>query len=499
MLVCVTVLVGQDGAKPHVTLSAPPAGDLATLEHEVRLGAGVRMAVDLTMPHQWRRVSLAPWSQLAEPLLAAIIGAEATQKLRVIVTRRLSGNAPTTDERLLVDSTRADPWLRTAVAHALDRWLHLPLEQDLLDAEKGVAMFLAALSLPRDASVREVVINEALGLVRRASTGVSRFLRKLATQNRPIPRPLHSSIRGLVRGYADLAAQISEPDAELSAVLDSWRAVTNWLPVNGDNDRQSELDQGLPRVPVTRRSMARLTSMIDPRHVRARVFGLGDEPRASEILLSRATANGQDAVRVRVAAFRRGVDPEIAQRLMVRLVIRRSGDAHGVAPLTMSTRAATRATRPAFFECTMPLRGSTIEDLRADVFDALYRADFALDDDTDEELLQVRRAVLLLREWREIAALAELRTPVEPARRLRDLAKLLKPGADRARTDEPLFNGGPSTSELLRLAGHADASLLKELRGPSWRPGQASLLAMVHGPGRLLVAELVAVYQRQAT
>src|SRR3712207_8536733 len=63
-------------------------------------------------------------------------------------------------------------WLRVAVIHALDRWLHMPLEQALVHAELGVAMMRAALDVPHDVELGKSVIDEALGWARRGSKGV---------------------------------------------------------------------------------------------------------------------------------------------------------------------------------------------------------------------------------------------------------------------------------------------------------------------------------------
>ena len=48
-----------------------------------------------------------------------------------------------------IDLRAAEPWLRVAAVDVLDRWLHLPLNQALVDAERGVARAYAARTLER--------------------------------------------------------------------------------------------------------------------------------------------------------------------------------------------------------------------------------------------------------------------------------------------------------------------------------------------------------------
>jgi hypothetical protein len=491
MLVCVTLLEGEDDTKPTVVLAARGIDGKATFEHETHLGAGVRLAVDLAQPYRWRRLSVTYWSAAARPLVAAIIGHQATKDLSAVIGHDCM---PITNKSLVVDSTGAAPWLRVAVADALDRWLHLPLEQALLDAERAVARFRATLSLPSNAGVRKAVIDEALGLARRSSVGVSRFLRKLAIEDRPIPRFLHRSIRDVVQGYVELATQVSEPDSDLSVALDDWDAVSRRLQIDGSLRQRSQPHTMLRRAVESAAETAPVVSMIDPRHVWARVLGLGDHPGSSEITLSRTSSNGQDAVLVRVPAFKGGVDPEISQRLIARLVDRRSGEAHSFAPLNLPSDNGTPSRpRPTFFECTMPLRGSPVEDLRADVYDALFGDEFAVED-TEKELEKVRRAVLFLREWRALVALSQVQPSISMAPRLYEMAKLLHVGGLDTQPDQPLFEAGPSIADVNQLATQSEAGLLGHLREPMAAPGDA-LFAMVGGPAKPLLAELAAAYQ----
>ena len=490
MLVCVTLLASEDDAKTRMVFTAHGMDGKATLEHEAHLGAGVRLAVDLAQPHRWRRLSVSYWSAKAMPLIAAIIGHQAAKDLSALIGH---DRVLTTNKSLVVDSTGAAPWLRVAVADALDRWLHLPLEQALLDAERAVARFRAAFSLPSNAGVREAVIDEALGLARRSSAGVSRFLRKLVIEDRPIPRFLHRSIRDVVQGYVDLATLVSEPDSELSVVLDNWDAISHRLQIDGTLRRRSQPHTMLPLAVESGAATTPIVSMIDPRHVWARVLGLGNDPTSSEITLSRTSANGQDAVLVRVPAFNGVVDPEISQRLIARLVDRLSGEAHSFAPLNLPSGSRSSRSRPTFFECTIPLRGSAVEDLRADVYDALFGDEFAVED-TEKELEKVRRAVLFLREWRALVALSQVQPSIALVRRLHEMAKLLRADSLDTQPEQPLFDAGPSIADVNQLATQSEARLLRHLHEPTSAPGDA-LFAMVRGPGKPLLAELAAAYQ----
>ena len=402
MSVRVDVLRGQDSGESDVILSAN-ADNSAPLEHEVDLGAGVRLTVDPARPTNWRRLAIRDWSDTALPLLHALVGRQATKLLSATVGPSPFRSVDVTDQPLDVDTTNSGPWLRVAVIQALDRWLHLPLDQALLHAELGVAMMRAALDLPRDAELHDTTIDEALGWVRRASRGVVRFLHELAGQQRLVPAALHRSLRSIVDGYAGLRAMVSEPDADLSAVVEAWKDVSGRPTSDNHHDQPIQLHSDHTQKVSSDRT-SRVTSLIDPRHVRARVFWLGDEPRSPEIVLSRTRTDGQDAIRIQVPAFRPQVDPEVAQRLMARLVNTKSGDTQGFAPLVIREATSTKSKQPVF-ECTMPLHASRLVDFRADVFDALFRSRLGVDDD-EEALMRVRQAVLSLREGRILLAQA---------------------------------------------------------------------------------------------
>jgi hypothetical protein len=397
MGVRVDVLPREDEHGPAVMLTRPGAPTSTRLEYEAQLAGGVRLRVDLARPADWRRVWVGSWTPTVLPLVRLLVGDRAVQDLGAIVDQSES-------KELAVDSTSASPWVRLAVVHGLDRWLQLPLEQDLVHAETGIATWRAARALPAGNEIRETLIDEALTWARRASAGAARILDGLGVSAHPVPPALRRAIDRLVEGYVALRALVSEPDARLSDVIEMGNAFRR-VSAHDDHHRDEADHEPLPD-PVPNR-VHRAASLIDPRHVRARVLRLGDEPQAAEIALSRTKADGEDAVRVQVPAFERKVDPEIAQRLMARLVDRNSGQAHSFAALTVRTGTRTLS-RPSLFECTIPLRGSDLKDLRADVFDALFRPRGAVDG-TDDELVRVREAVLALRESRSLAAHAHLR------------------------------------------------------------------------------------------
>jgi hypothetical protein len=220
--------------------------------------------------------------------------------------------------------------------------------------------------------------------------------------------------------------------------------------------------------------------MIDPRQVGARVLALSADPASPEVTVQQ----DEDAVVVRVPAFGPAVDRDLASRLLVRLVDRRTAEARAHAVL----RAAGRADRP-WFEATLPLCGQEVSDVRADVVDALSDLDPAADD-RDSGLQDARRAVVFLAEWRRLVGVAQLGVvAAAPARRLRELAARLQP--NRARVEDPLFRGGPSRAELDALADLGDDELVRRLRGDG--PTGAGLRALTSGAAGLLVAEVVAL------
>ena len=497
MIVSVALPDRDPDGDRRLMLTASYAGGV--LSHEAHVGAGVYVGVDLMAPDRWCSVSVRTVDAATEPLLTALIGDQAVQGLRRYAhTRPGSGDGDPTRHSLAVDPGAAAPWIRVAVVDALDRWLHLPLDQSLIDAERGVSRGWAARTLPADAAARVIVVGEGLQLARRASGDVVGYLRTLGSRRRAVPSGLLAAVRHLMQGYADLVAEVSGPDRELAAVLDTWRNVSDRISAM-DSDEATVGTHALgpigrPHLP-SKRSLA---SMIDPRQIRARVFAQSSDPAAAEVTMADTRVDDHTAVLVRVPAFRRALDQQVVPRLLVRLVDSLSTDPRGMAVLTVSPTPAARR-RGLYFEGIVPLRGSSVENLRADVFDALSDVPPAWVD-TDEALQGARRATVFLGEWRRLLALAQLPTAgVAPGRCLRELATRLEP-KDGGPT-HPLFADGPSPDDLQRLAAVGDVELLRRARSPEHddhHSTAAGLFTLAWGSGRLLVAEITAAHSYPA-
>lgn len=490
MMVSVAIPDRDPDGDRRLVLTAPHAGGV--LSHEAHVGAGVYVGVDLMAPDRWCSVSVRTVDDATEPLLTALIGDQAVQGLRRYAHTRPPGDGDPTRHSLAVDPGGAAPWIRVAVVDALDRWLHLPLDQSLVDAERGVSRGWAARTLPADAAARVIVLGEGLQLARRASGNVAGYLRTLGSRRRAVPSGLLAAVRHLMQGYTELVAEVSGPDSELAAVLDTWRHVSDRISaMDSDEAAVGTLTLGpigRPHLPSRR---GRLASMIDPRQIRARVFAQSSDPSAAEITMADTRVDDHPAVLVCVPAFRRTLDQQVVPRLLVRLVDSLSADPRGMAVLTASPTPTGRRGR--YFEGIVPLRGSSVENVRADVFDALSDVPPARGD-TDEALQGARRATVFLGEWRRLLALAQLPTAVTaPARWLRELATRLEP-KDGGPT-HPLFADGPSPDDLRRLAAASDAELLRRARSLEHDDHQstaAGLFALAWGSGRLLVAEIAA-------
>src|SRR5690606_24482845 len=157
---------GGAGSRRAVPLVPQPAGGPRTLTHDTHLGSGVHVSVDLMSPDRWHAVTVPGATAAESPLVEALVGEGAT-----------SGAAP---------------WLRIAVVGALDRWLQAPLEQSLVDAERGVSRGCAARTLP-PGQARALLVGDALRLARRASHGFAAFLRGLARRSDPVPNAVVSA------------------------------------------------------------------------------------------------------------------------------------------------------------------------------------------------------------------------------------------------------------------------------------------------------------------
>lgn len=459
-----------DGVRLLTMTSAMPSSPLM---HESCVGAGVRIGLDLMVPDRWRTVSL----RGAGPVAAALLGDRAAQELG------LPPGASTT-----ADLAAAGLWIRLAVVEALDRWLQLPLDQSLIDAERAVARVRAAARLP-DEPDRQLVIGEALGLGRGASAGLVRYLRRLGHRGGPVPDRLRSAVDGVVEGYAALSAEVDGPDRSLGDVVRAWstvRAGAGRFRVGPSSDHG--------RIRPARRRPARwaASSLIDPRQVRARLLEMSTDPSAGEVDLSTVPGRAGDAVLVQVPAHRGSIDQDAARRLLVRLVDRRTADPQGQALLSPARRRT--PTGHIVFEGTVPLYGSDVADLRADVFDALSEVPPA-SQDSDAELREVRRATVFLGAWRRLVASAQLPAGAgSAAARLAELAERVRPCSGDP--DAPIFALGPAVGELRNLAAGGDTALREALRaaGDQRSPG-AGPLSSACGAGHLLLAELASAHE----
>lgn len=444
---------GAEGEAPDGSQSP-----LSPLVYAASVGAGVRIGVDLMAP--WRR----PAPDNGDGPLPSIPIAE----------RVADQSGPTTCPRSAEQTPPdAQPWMRAAFVEAVHRWSILPMDQSVVDAERGVSRHSVAATLP-SGTMRAEVVGDALRLARQASHGLTGLLRALARHPEPVPDPLLDALRHLTEGYSTLAAEVKGPDRELAAVLDGWRQLSRrsdaaWRPASPEE---------VPRTPFS----STRSSMIDPRQVQARVLALSTDPSVAEISVIEGPG---DVVHIRVPAFGREVDLDVVARLTARLVDQKTGNAKGHALLTWVDG---QQTGTPVFEATVPLCGLDIEDVRADVFDAHSDVPPA-PNDSNEAMQDARSAVVFLAEWRRLACLAELGNPtIDPVRTVRDLTVRLRPRGAAATI--PIFAGGPSPADLDTLADLGARRLLERIR----RAQGTGLLALTGGAAGLLVAELAAIH-----
>jgi hypothetical protein len=492
MFASVALPPGEMYAEPEVTISAEDGGDLVG---ESRLIGGIVLAVDLAAPDRWQRVSVHRWDDVAAPvLLSAVIGHDAVGRLSRLRRSVSTSGQPRIREEISLDLSAAQPWLRLATIDALDRWLQLPLDQSLVDAERGVVRGHAAQLLP-DGAMRRGLIGEALALARSSAGGMVDYLGRARQVTPTLPTGLQAAISRVVDGYESLLREVDGSDELLTSVIDGWRHPLLQQATFATGQRNGGSHA------ATRRGRlgGAVTSMLDPRQLKARVVELGEDPSLPEVTAVNTHVDDDEAVLVEVPAFAtvQRSAPE-ADHLLVRLVDRKSGAEHGSAMLALAPDApegAPRDVRHRFFRGVVSLRGAGLDDVRVDVFDADSEVSPApVDDDT--KLQSVRRATMFLREWRRVVAEAVLPSAVVfPARRLTALARLLTPGL--AGPDKPAFGGGPSPSDLLKLARMDEAGLLAAFRGPLDGVGggrAGAWLAAGRDVGAPLVAELAAAH-----
>lgn len=467
----VSVTRTEDTTGSPLTSVGPPcvlADDM--LAHRVHLGSGVHLAVDLMAPCHWRGLTFLPSPGVAHPLLSRLLGTRAAADVSV---RNVTVPAGGT---VAVDTADATPWLRVAVVDALDRWLQLPLDQALLDAERGVCRVRAAAGLP-DGPLRSGVVAESLELARQASRGLVGYLHGLPSEGVLAPALL-AAMQSLVNGFGELIHEVGG-DEELAAVLDAWCHLPGHT-----GERAGHLHAPAP-APVAH-ATGPGASTIDPRQSRARTFAVSPDPTSPEVSVVSGGRLDPGTVAVRAAAFGARVAPEMLSRLMVRLVDRGSGGLGGHALLS-STRRSARSGGSAILEARVPLCGLDPSGVRADLFDVLVAGPPA-GDDTDPALRRARRAVAVLGEWRRLLGLARMPVPpAESAPLLREAVRRLGDGTADLDPDDPICNSAPSRQQLRHARSMDDEALLDWLRH-----GRPESERAAHDTGDLTVAELAA-------
>lgn len=489
--------------------SAGQEAPASELRHETLLAAGVRVGVDLTTPHRWRSVTVSSWNTASQPVVRALIGAAAVSRMNRRIQERNSPTGPIETpgievSRLHVDPSAAGPWLRIAVADALDRWLHLPLNQSLVDAERGIVRTEAALGLP-EGPARTDLLNRALALSRRAAPGLTTYLLHTCLPPKPLPVGLIEGLRHLVDGYGALLSEVNGGDHQLSTVGQVWYDICESSPTVALSDYDA-LPASHHPANESRRSGTAPAGLIDPRQVPARTLRLDPDPNRPEITVRPAGSGGFRNVRTVIVDVPVYQELAAAQGVGIRMLARLvdgSGRARGEALLTLQPGQGLRkSSLRGVLRVPPDQEGVDLDSVRVDVFDALSEWQPAFSD-TDPALHNVRRAILALREWRQLVAEARiLQTTAHPAVRVRRIGRLLLPASESgARICAPAATGlGLRRCE--ELSGLDDSELLKVLKGNPEElmdeDEDGSILAPVRGNSDLLVAELAAVHDCSA-
>jgi hypothetical protein len=479
------------GYGPQVQIVLPTINAAPGLMHECTLGAGVRVRVNAADPSQWYVIWVDAWNDNARPLLTAMIGPRAVRQLDsrpdtqagpdsdldwIDVDRAdwhpegprsamsswedqvLGAGA---DTSAAIDLKAAEPWLRVAAVDALDRWLHLPLSQALVDAERGVARACAASTL-EPGPARNDVLADALRLTRAASWEFVDYLGRLARRPHPVRESLRKVLLDLIEGYHALAAEPSEPDHQLLSVVKAGRDVLDRLHAGIEKScfrspRDTECAKEAGQTPALGTDVM---SLIDPRQIPARLLRLSMRPAGGEVRMRVTRADGQ-AIVVEVPTYERGHGElrSASEHLSVRLIDTVTGRDLDGAPLTLD-RSASRSSP--VFRAVLPLPDVDPRRLRADVYDGTNDEPPA-PSDADPDLLAVRKTAALLAAWRRVAA----------------TVRLGESGADVA-TQVRAVNADPE----------ATADELAERSELVMSASAATRRAMIAGAGDLLVAEV---------
>jgi hypothetical protein len=498
MKVSVTLSPGdRHDVEPEVMFSAGQEEPASELRHETLLAAGVRVGVDLTTPHRWRSVTVSSWNTTSQQVVCGLIGPGAVTQINHRIQESTSPNQMPGIEmsKLDVDPSEAAPWLRIAVADALNRWLHLPLDQSLVDAERGIVRTEAALKMPEGAA-RTDLLNHALALSRSAAPGLTKYLRRTCLPPRPLPLGLIEGLRHLVDGYGALMSEVRGGDEVLSRVVRVWYDICESSPTVALSD-PDHLPATSTSTPESQRTG---TGLIDPRQVPARTLLLDPDPDCPEITVTPAGSGGHRNVRmviVDVPVFQElAAAHGVGSRMLARLVERGTGRARGEALLQLHTGEDRRqSTLRGILRVPPDQEGVDLDSVRVDVFDALSEWQPALSEN-DPALQNVRRAILALREWRQLMAESRILSgTVPPSVRVRRIGRLLLPNdKSGARVCAPATGLGRQRCE--QLSGLSDAELLELLRGnlDETPDEDGSILTSARGSSDLLVAELAAAH-----
>jgi hypothetical protein len=387
------------------------------------------------VPGQWQVIWVDAWNNQAKAFLKALIGPRAVQQLDSRPDSRIgpepdldwidfdlpgqypdgSGSATSRwgDQPLKtcagtvapIDLKAAKPWLRVAAVDALDHWLHLPLNQALVDAERGVTRGHAASSL-EPGQARNEVLAEALRLARAASWALIEYLGHLAHSPHPVPESLRKVLNDLIEGYHALAAALPEPDEQLRSVVKAGRGVLDRLPSGvGANRGRTRDDVGCFQRAVPAKSLVTdAFNLIDPRQIPGRILRFSREPAVGEIRMRLTRTNGQDAVVVEAPAYEPGQGNlrggNASQQLSVRLIDTVTGADVDGAVLTLESGSGHASP---VFRAVVPLPRADLNKFRADVYDGTSDEPPA-SSDADPDLLSTRRTAVLLSTWRQLAA-----------------------------------------------------------------------------------------------
>lgn len=439
------MLTLRTGSETDLRLTRPTAADLV---RTTELAPGLAVGIDLADPSHWHAIDVRRWAAADPALLGAVLGPPAVRQLSAGAARGVP-----------VEVASAPAWRRLAVIDALDWWLQLPLNQGLLDAERAIARARAAASLPAGL-LRRALVDRAIVSARRSADELTVYLNGLTGAS--LPRALFSGLSRLAGGYAALRQEVDGPDDAFAAVQSAWERVRSASVVGTIRDAAAAslgavpgpvlgaVPGALPGVGAVAATAGPAVGRVDPRQLRARVVG-------SDVRMLPA-ADGT-AVRVVVPSYAPRPSALVADRVMVRLVDRRSGEAQEPVLLTL---------RSGVFSEVVPLGSTPVEYLRADLFDADSEVAPA------EDIGRACRAQLVLSEWRRAVAESRVSRSVRTRNgRLTRLLDALTPAKG------PLFRGGP-----------ARADIVDAMNGTARHPWFRSTTAA----GAPLVAELAAVH-----